>query len=483
MLTLSFSPKVDPKKQNILIPLFFDTAKKLDPKVLKRLSNSQKEIILEILKAGNFPEKGIFPVMCEESTVYFYFLGTKKDYSSHEAREAGENVFSLANTYRLKELAIFPGELEKECVSAFQEGVVLGAYEFEEWKGVKYQEKTKKKTKLSHVQFVQSENAEYKKRLEIIFEAVKYAKDIINTPSQEATPGYLAKLAEKFAKSLKKVSVKIFGEKDLKKLGCEGILSVGKGSEEESKLIILAYSAGGKEAPIALVGKGVTFDTGGLSIKPARYMATMKQDLGGAATVLGAFYAIASSGVKKNVLAVIPTVENAVSACSYKPDDVLKMYNGVTVEVTNTDAEGRLILADALAYTEKKLSPRAMIDLATLTGACAYAVGNDFTAALTNNRKLITALKKAADETDELVWELPLHKRYIKQMKSPVADIVNSADKLKPGTIEGALFLSHFVAEKTPWCHLDIASVAFDDAKGMATGQNVRLLLELVKNL
>ncbi|MCK5016766.1 MAG: leucyl aminopeptidase family protein, partial [Candidatus Peribacteraceae bacterium] len=231
-----------------------------------------------------------------------------------------------------------------------------------------------------------------------------------------------------------------------------------------------------------LIGKGVTYDTGGYSIKPSQYMESMKQDLGGAATVLGAFLAIASLGVKKNVIAVLPSVENSINSYAYRPDDIIKMYNGVTVEVTNTDAEGRIILADALAYTAKKYSPSYMIDLATLTGSCIYAVGNDFAAVLGTDDKLIEKIIEAGKEAGEPMWQLPLHQRYKKDLESPVADIVN-ASKMRAGTIEGGLFLQHFVPEKMKWCHIDIAAVAFDEKKKMATGRDVRMLLELVKKL
>jgi leucyl aminopeptidase len=432
----------------------------------------------------HFPKSGIFPVIVgkKKAPIYLFFLGDEKSFGRREAREAGEKLSALLQNFAVEEVAIVAGILNPKFWRVFQEGTVLGAYEFTVYKTNGNEQDQKKSRKLQKISFVGVKDAELQRRLPILEEALRLARDLINEPPMVATPAYVVKTAQKIAQRFRSaVSIKVFEEKELQKLGCGGILAVGQGSMEDSRLIILEYKGGKKEAPLALVGKGVTFDTGGLDIK-VRAMRTMKQDLAGAATVLGSFFALVALGVKKNLLAVVPTVENAVGSKAYRPDDILRMYNGKTVEVTNTDAEGRLILADALSYTEKNYKPRAMIDLATLTGACTYAVGDDFTAILGNNAPLITAIKKAAAQVDEPVWELPLHQRYKFYVDSKVADIVNSSRKLKAGTIEGALFLQHFVTDKTPWCHFDIASVAFDDGTEMASGRNVRLLIELAEN-
>lgn len=481
MVSFSFS-KTKPKSTDaVLLPLFRDHTTPSMRAPFTGLSSPQKRAVRKVLQQNGLPRSGIIPVFSNDpAPVYLLLLSEREEFSRRKARETGEKIWHWSKDCSFSTLGICSGMLQKTEWEAFQEGVLLGSYEFREWKGKKSEKEAEAENKIENIIFYADKNTPRQKLLTALYESVKRTKDIINLPSQTATPEFLEKHATELAK-LPKVSLTVLKEKELKKEGCGGIIGVGQGSLHESRLIILEYKGGGKEAPIALLGKGVTFDTGGLSIKPSRGMTTMKQDLGGAATVLGAFQLIVESGIAQNVLVVVPTVENAVSAAAYKPDDVLRMYNGVTVEVTNTDAEGRLILADALAYTEKNFKPRAMVDLATLTGACAYAVGDDFAALLGTDTHLVQRLLKAGKASDEALWELPLHTPYIKQMKSSVADVVNASMKLKPGTIEGGLFLSHFVTKKTPWCHIDIASVTFDDKKGLATGRNVRMLWNFVR--
>jgi len=482
MISISFSEKTD-LKTPVLVPLYSDNLDVKKRKIFRGLTRAQKRAVRSALVNGIAPESGIMPIFSGDAPVFLQVMGKQKDLQRREIRESGEKVFQFSKSYSLENIIITPGSLDKTLFNAFQEGVLLGSYDFTQYKGKKNEEKEKKKKELKKAIFFSPGE---KKEAEILTqkaEGVMLTKDLINMPPSDANPTYIAKTAEKIAKLQKKVSCKIFGEKELTKMNCGGILGVGRGSRHESKLIVLEYKNGKKsEKPIALIGKGVTFDTGGNNIK-GNHMRWMKQDLGGAATVLGAFTTIASLGIKKNVFAIIPTVENVVDKDSYFPDDILTMYNGMTVEVHNTDAEGRLILADALAYTDEKLKPRVMVDLATLTGACSYAVGDDFVAGLSNEKKLFSALKKSSEEVDEPLWELPLHKRYAKRyLQSATADIVNCGDGPRAGTIEGGLFLQNFINEETPWCHLDIASVAFDEKSGLATGRGVRTLVDFVEN-
>ena len=479
MITLEFSQKIKEKEDLLLLPFFFDDREKSLRKVFRGLSLSQKRAVKKALRSPSFPKAGVLCIFSADAPVLIKIFA-KKTLSKADAREEGKTVVSSAKQFRSSKITILPGALNEALFSVFCEGIALGTYEFTEYRGKKFEEAKKDEAEVKKITLFRPKDEKELIRLETLREAVSLTKDLVNHTPEVANPSYLEEKAKEVVKKLKSATLKVLREKELEKLGCNGILGVGRASDEESRLLILEYKGGGKEKPIVLVGKGVTYDTGGLSIKPSNYMAGMKQDLAGAATVLGAFFAIAHSGVKKNVIAVLPTVENLVSRRAYKPDDVLKMHNGITVEVTNTDAEGRLILADALSYAEKEYTPRAMVDLATLTGACAYAVGEDFTAGLSTNPKLFAALKKAAEETDEHLWELPLHPKYEENLKSPIADIVNSS-KMKAGTIEGGLFLKNFVTEKTPWCHLDIASVAFDDKTHSATGQNVRMLWKFVE--
>src|SRR6185295_16317617 len=345
MVSFDFLPSLQNKKLPVILALFAENLKKLSPQNLQGLNFEQKQAVQKAAGSKNLPKTGSVAIFETAAPVIIELLGKNEKFGKREALEAGEKIMKIAERYRLEEFALLPGGFAKNLLLPFWEGVALGTYQFTVWKGKKFHEKKKKETNVRQIYLFGPQNKVVKNRLEIINEAVKLTKDLINDPPHKATPTWLVSVAKDFVKKLPKVSVKILGEKELAKLGCGGLIAVGQGSDEESRLIILEYKGGKKEAPIALIGKGVTYDTGGLSLKPAQYMVTMKQDLGGAATVMGAFWAIAKSGVKKNVLAVIPTAENLINHQAYKPDDILTMYNGVTVEVTNTDAEGRLILA------------------------------------------------------------------------------------------------------------------------------------------
>ncbi len=480
MLTLAYLKKPNTKLP-ILAPIFADDIDAGRRKIFRGLSRAQKRAVRSVISKHPVAKSGIVPVYSGDAVVFLQILEKNSKVTTREALEAGEKVFSIANNHRITSLILAPGSLDKDRFAAFVEGVALGGYEFLEFKGKKKSD-DEPETKLAEVQIYTETGKQNLDPIRIASEGVKLTKDIINTPPSDATPEYVTRKAEAVAKEIPNVSITTLLEKDLEKLGCGGILGVGRGSKYESRLIILEYTGGKKsDAPIVLVGKGVTFDTGGNNIKTGGHMRWMKQDLGGAATMLGAFYIAAKSGIAKNITLLLPSVENIVSRDAYFPDDILRMYNGMTVEVHNTDAEGRLILADALAYAEDKIKPRAMIDAATLTGACAYAVGNDFVAGLTNNPKLFKSLKRASEAVDEPLWELPLHQRYAKMLESKTADITNCSSGLKPGTIEGGLFLQNFVSDKTPWVHLDIASVTFDEKVGLATGRTVRTIARFLE--
>ena len=280
---------------------------------------------------------------------------------------------------------------------------------------------------------------------------------------------------------------KVFGRDKALKLGMGGFCAVDSGSDQEGQFIILEHIVSKKAPTIVLVGKGVTFDSGGISLKPPAYMTGMKYDMSGAAAVIGALGAIGKLNLKVNVIGITPAVENMPSGKSDRQDDILTFMNGKTAEVISTDAEGRLILADALCYAEKEYKPDVMIDAATLTGACVVALGHAFMALMTRDEKLAKKLTEHGKLTGDRVWELPLHDDYKPGNKSQVADVANAGSReYGAGTIEAGLFLEHFV-EKTPWVHLDIAGVA-DGVPGVsytgkgAAGAAVRLLVEFAKN-
>jgi leucyl aminopeptidase len=322
---------------------------------------------------------------------------------------------------------------------------------------------------------------------QIIASAVWLARDLSAHPGNKATPAYLAKAASDMAKT-RGIVCKVLDAYEMKKLGMGLLLGVARGSHEPAKLIVLEYFGGKKkQAPVVIVGKGITFDTGGISLKKAQGMEEMKMDMSGGAVTIGAMQAIAGLKLPINVVGLVPATENMPGGSAIKPGDILTSLSGKTVEVLNTDAEGRLILADAITYAIRSYKPKAIIDLATLTGACIIALGHHAAAILGNNAHLIEKLKHSGASVGERLWELPLWEEHEKAMKSDVADLKNiGGANVGAGTITGAAFLKAFV-EDIPWAHLDIAGTAWTaEDKPYApkgpTGFGVRLLLSYLRN-
>ncbi len=315
--------------------------------------------------------------------------------------------------------------------------------------------------------------------------SINLSRTLSMTPPNEATPAYIADLAKAVAKETG-ITCRVIEGDELLKEGLTGLHNVGKASVNKPCLIRLAYRPkGSKKAPLVLIGKTLTYDTGGLSLKISGGMVGMKQDKDGGCAVLGAMHAIATV-IKPDrpVIALLCAAENSVSENAYRPDDVLKFKNGVTVEVTNTDAEGRLVLADGLCWASEHEEPAAIVDIATLTGGVVTALGKVYAGLFANNEELFGTILNASQATGDRVWRLPLHDEYREMMKSPIADILNSNPNRQAHPIQGAAFLSHFVADGTPWAHLDIAGVHnFDkDSGANASGPNgfgVRLLSQL----
>ncbi len=312
-----------------------------------------------------------------------------------------------------------------------------------------------------------------------ISKGVKLCRDLANRPSNICTPTHLATQAQQLAKSHKSLKVNVLEEAAMKKLGMNALLSVSAGSAEPAKLISLEYLRGGKDVkPIVLVGKGVTFDTGGISIKPAQALDEMKYDMCGAASVLGVMSAIAELGLPANVVGIIPAVENMPSGTATNPGDIFTSMSGQTIEVLNTDAEGRLILCDALTYSDR-FNPETVIDIATLTGACVIALGKAATGLMSNHNPLVNDLLAAGEYSGDRAWHLPLWDEYQTLIDSPFADMANVGGR-EGGAITAACFLSRFT-KKFRWAHLDIAGTAWlsGDNKG-ATGRPVSLLMQYI---
>jgi leucyl aminopeptidase len=418
--------------------------------------------------------------------VWMVGLGPKDDLGPDAVRRAAGKIAARASRYQ-KVAATLPVALEKEWplgVQALVEGILLGSYRFDRYKG---KEEDGDRPKLDRLVVLGPPrwNATTAKRAisraEILVEATTWARDLVNTPAKDATPDYLASEAKRMAKQVG-LTCKVWTKAELERGGFGGILGVGQGSENSPRLIELTYK-GGSGPPVALTGKGITFDSGGLSIKDAKNMEWMKADMAGAASVLGAMRAIARLKPKVNVIAAIPSAENMPGGSAIRPGDVLRHRGGKTSEVLNTDAEGRLVLADALAYLSEK-KPRVIVDTATLTGACMVALGEDIWGVFSTDRDVLRDLLEAGEEAGEPGWELPLRKEYRKQIESEVADVQNIGGRYG-GAITAGLFLKEFV-DNVPWAHLDIAGPAFAESPGDywpkgATGNPVRTLVGFVE--
>jgi leucyl aminopeptidase len=367
------------------------------------------------------------------------------------------------------------------AVMASVEGIGLGAYRFDRLKSVKEESALRRIVALGPSRWDSRSMSAAARRAGETVEAVTWARDLVNTPAGLMPPAKIAQEARAMARSVG-LRCKVWTQTELKRGGFGGILGVGQGSVNAPRMIELTYSGAGRAKPIALTGKGISFDSGGLSIKDSKGMEWMKADMGGAASILGAMRIIAKLKPRVNVIAAIPCAENMPSGSAQKPGDVIVHRGGKTSEVLNTDAEGRLVLADALAYLSEK-KPSAIVDTATLTGACMVALGNEIAGALGNDDDLISDVIRAGEAVGEPIWQLPLFQSYRRLIDSNVADIKNIGERWG-GAITAAWFLAEFVGD-TPWVHLDIAGPAFSEkvtdlAPKGATGFPVRALVQFV---
>lgn len=375
----------------------------------------------------------------------------------------------------------------KQLAKIYAEAVLLASYSYD-----KYRKKQKDAGKTERVTFIVdkdqiSDFQEGVRLAETNVRATYYARDLVNEPGNIVNPTYLANCALTIAKAQKNVSCRVYEKEEIEKMGMEAFLGVSAGSDTPPKFIKLTYNpTASPSKTVVLVGKGITFDTGGLSLKPSGSMETMKIDMAGAAAVFGVFSQIGQIKPNVKVVGLIASCENMPSGKAMRPGDIVRAYNGTTIEVLNTDAEGRLTLADALSYAVKNEKPAAIIDLATLTGAMVVALGEEITGLFGNNKKLNEELVESANRAGELVWPMPLPKIYKEEIKSSVADFKNITRGRYGGAITAALFLQEFVG-KTPWVHLDIAGPAYAErniplAKQGGTGFGVRTLIEFLKS-
>ena len=364
----------------------------------------------------------------------------------------------------------------------FDEYIITEIFILRYYKFIKYIENSKKHK--HHLFILTNKDIDLSETIELT-NSVNTARDLVNEPSNVLYPETLAESALSLGEKYD-FEVEVLNKKEIKKLKMECFLKVSEGSDKEPKLIILRYHGNKKDKnKIGLIGKGVTFDSGGLSIKPSDSMIEMKSDMAGAAAVISAICTASKMKIKKNIIGVIPACENMINGSSYKLGDIIKSMNGKTVEIHNTDAEGRLTIIDAVTYAIRNEKVTHILDIATLTGACMIALGTDITGVVTNDGNMLEVLKKASEISGELIWELPNHSTYKESLKSPNADLKNVGTRWGGAIIAGQ-FIEEFV-EKLPWLHLDIAGPAFTESKSKfgsagGTGAGTRLLYEFIKN-
>lgn len=422
-------------------------------------------------------------------------LGTTADLTIADLHTVAATIGRKSVGMAVKSLAVsLPHEFtsrlgHQNAAQTMVEGLMLGTYTFSKHKSTDAQKKEK------HIEEVFLLTTPPKLDAvasgigvgEAVSQAVIFARDLVNEPPSVTTPTYLAHVAKNLVKEKEQFACEILTPKEMKILGMEALLSIARGSDEEPRFIKLTYKGGGKKT-VCLVGKGITFDTGGLSLKDSKNMETMKLDMAGAAVLLGVFSVLSILKPKLTVVGLISATENMPGPKAVKPGDIVRAMNGKTIEILNTDAEGRVVLADALSYAGVKIKADAIIDLATLTGACMVALGEDIAGMFTDDETLGAQLKDAAKDSGEHIWGLPLVKEYKEHLKSEIADVKNISSTRYGGAINGALFLQEFAPKGVPWAHLDIAGPAYAEKdapltpKG-GTGFGVRMILRYLQNL
>ena len=490
-LKLGFGPFAAPAKGVLIV--FCDDGLKFGPATRKALG-STAELVARAAKAERFTGKNnsalelVVPAGLQAARLVVLGAGKTselkpKDFLKLGGLAMGKLPSSASDATVFAELP--GGPMKSEQSADLAQGVRLRAYAFDRYKTKRKDDEKPPSTR--HVRVAVGDVAATRKAYEsraAISEGVLLARDLVNEPANVLHPEEFARRSNALKKL--RVAVEVLDIKAMKKLGMNALLGVGQGSERQSRVVVMRWN-GGKagEAPVAFIGKGVCFDTGGISIKPAASMEDMKGDMGGAACVVGLMHALAARKARVNAVGVIGLVENMPDGNAQRPGDIVKSMSGQTVEIINTDAEGRLVLADVIWYAAQRFKPKFMVDLATLTGAIIVALGQEYAGMFSNNDQLSERLTKAGIETGELVWRMPLAPEYDKMIDSKFADMKNTGGSRWGGAITAAQFIKRFVDDKIPWAHLDIAGTAFDSRqtdinRSWGSGWGVRLLDRLV---
>ncbi len=471
----------------IILPVFEDILYKELEQVDAKLNNR----ITELIKEKDFEAKLNQVYLIEtlgklnQKRILLVGLGKESELTLEKIRQAYGTSSKIIKSLKITNYSTLlinckfkPGELAQVIV----EGSILGAYKFDKFK-------SKVEKKIDYLDIITKETKEIEsaiKKAQILADSVYLARDLVNNPSSIKTPVYIGEFAKKIAKE-SGLKCTVLQKKDIEKLKMGCLLGVSKGSAQPPVFVILEYYNNKKKSPVVLVGKGITFDSGGINLKPWDGMKDMKQDMSGAASVLGIMRTVALLKLNVNLVGLMPITENMPGGNSMKPGDILTSYSGKNIEMQHTDAEGRLILSDALSFAEKNFKPSKIIDLATLTGACVIALGTLTAGLFSDNNDLVREIIKASQESGERVWQLPFYEEFKRDIESVIADVKNLGNpKGSAGAITAAVFLREFV-EKTPWAHLDIAGTAFSDenmhylVQG-GTGYGIRLLTQFLIN-
>ena len=469
------------KKTSTNLVLFIDEKFNISS-LKKHISSSDYSLISDLIKTKDIKKKIVdFDISSKKKII---LVSLKNNIKNSQAEKLGAIFFDKFKDNKLNDYSLNSDTIidqKNNIIGYFVHGIKLKSYAFDKYK-------TKKDNKNISINVIGKKKPSIKEQIK--FKAVEdgtfYTRDLVSEPGNVLHPDEYAKRLSLLKKDGLKIN--IYDEKKLKKLGMNTLLGVGQGSKRGSYLVTIEWNGlKDKSKPLAFVGKGVCFDTGGISLKPAKFMEDMTYDMAGSAVVVGLMKSLALRKAKVNAVGVVGLVENMPGGNALRPGDILKSYSGKTVEVLNTDAEGRLVLADALSYTEEKFKPKFIVDLATLTGAIIVSLGSEYAGLFSNNEKLSDQLIKAGENVEEKVWRMPLNKNFDKLINSKNADMQNINYVGGAGSTTAAQFLQRFILNKTPWAHLDIAGMAFSKYGGAlnsggATGYGVRLLNKLIED-
>lgn len=480
--TIQFTKTFDKKPQIVVIPVTDGKAPKIKDGVPSSALSHVKTLCAQ--KGGAFDGKHgsthMFSTMTDKNMIWYVLLGLKSKATTLEFEQAGGKLFKAVKSTKLEKV-IMVDVLDVDKIAAIANGFYLKSYTFNQYKT--------KDTKEASITFkcVTENKSDADKTfslMQAVSNAVFKARDFVTTPPNDLYPESYVKMVKSLFKGTS-VKMTVLDEKKLEKMGAGALLAVGKASVNQPRMVVLEYDGRTKknktDKPLAMVGKGVTYDTGGYSLKPPKSMETMKMDMGGSAAVVCALYALATNKADTHVVAALALAENMIAGNGYRVDDVLTSLSGQTIEVLNTDAEGRLCMADALTHVQDTYDPRAIIDAATLTGACMAALGLDMAGVFTNNDSMTQSFVENGKVTGDDFWSLPLNDAFDKQLESPIADMRNLGLTPYAGASTAAAFLQRFITNDRPWAHLDIAGTAWRQSendlcdKG-ASGFGVRAL-------